>query len=106
MGISEIFSALGDPTRRQILALLRQGDLSAGDLADRFPLAKSTMSGHFNVLHTAGLIVRERLGTRIVYSLNASVCEEALGAALSLLGVGESNEEPMPQPAKQLGATK
>ncbi len=90
MGLSEIYSALSDPTRRSILSMLRGGDMAAGEISDQFSLAKSTMSGHFNVLHSAGLIVRERLGTKIVYSLNVSVCEEALGATLSIFGVGEN----------------
>jgi ArsR family transcriptional regulator, arsenate/arsenite/antimonite-responsive transcriptional repressor len=84
--VNEVFRALGDPTRREILRLLRQGDLSAGELADRFPLARSTLSGHFNVLRHAGLIVSERHGTSIVYSLNLSAFEEAMSAVLELLG--------------------
>jgi DNA-binding transcriptional ArsR family regulator len=82
--MNEVFRALGDPTRREILRLLRRSDMSAGDLADRFPLAKSTLSGHFNVLRHAGLIVSERRGTSIVYSLNVSAFEEALGVVLDL----------------------
>jgi ArsR family transcriptional regulator len=94
MGLSEIFNALSDPTRRDILTLLGKGDLTAGEIAEHFSLAKSTMSGHFNVLHAAGLVVKERLGTRIVYSLNTSVCEEALGATFSLFNVGGNIEPP------------
>lgn len=59
--------------------------MSAGEIADRFPLAKSTLSGHFNVLKAAGLIVAERHGTTIVYSLNLSVFEEALAGLLTLV---------------------
>src|SRR5487761_95556 len=47
MAITEIFQALGDPTRREILRMLRARDMSAGELADKFTLAKSTLSGHF-----------------------------------------------------------
>jgi ArsR family transcriptional regulator len=88
VGLSEVFQALSDPTRREILRLLRSGDMTAGELAERFPLAKSTLSGHFNVLKHAGLIVAERRGTTIVYSLNVSAFEEALAAVLALLDVG------------------
>jgi ArsR family transcriptional regulator, arsenate/arsenite/antimonite-responsive transcriptional repressor len=84
--MNEVFRALGDPTRREILRLLKRGDLSAGELAERFPLARSTLSGHFNVLRHAGLVVSERRGTRIVYSLNLSVFEEAMSGVLELLG--------------------
>ena len=54
MPTDSIFRALGDPTRREILRLLRTRDMSAGEIADRFPLARSTLSGHFNVLKHAG----------------------------------------------------
>ncbi|MGB7859993.1 MAG: metalloregulator ArsR/SmtB family transcription factor, partial [Acidimicrobiia bacterium] len=60
MGMNETLRALADPTRRQILRLLTEGDQTAGELADHFDLAKPTMSGHFNVLKAAGLIVSER----------------------------------------------
>lgn len=93
MPLDEVFRALSDPTRREILRLLRARDMSAGDIADRFPLARSTLSGHFNVLRHAGLIVSERVGTMIVYSLNLAAYEEALAAALSLLGVGKGRKE-------------
>lgn len=83
--MNEVFRALSDPTRREILRLLKRGDLSAGELAERFPLAKSTLSGHFNVLRHAGLIVAERRGTTIQYSLNLSAFEEAMSAVLALL---------------------
>ena len=85
MGLGDVFRALGDPTRRQILALLRAGDRSAGELAEHFPLAKSTLSGHFSVLKQAGLVVTERQGTRIVYSINMSALDEALSALYGLL---------------------
>jgi len=92
MSLSEVFRALSDPTRRQVLRLLRAGDMTAGELAEHFPLAKSTLSGHFNVLRHAGLIVAERRGTAIVYSLNSSAFEEALAAVLELLA-GEGHEK-------------
>ncbi len=84
MAIDETFRALNDPTRREILRLLRQRDMSAGEIAERFPLAKSTLSGHFGVLKHAGLVVTERQGTSIVYSLNVSALEEIVAAVLAL----------------------
>jgi ArsR family transcriptional regulator len=93
MSINDVFRALSDPTRREILRLLRRRDMTAGELADRFPLAKSTLSGHFNVLKAAGLIVAERQGTTIVYSLKVSAVEDAVGAVMELLHVGEEREE-------------
>jgi len=86
MAIGDVFHALSDPTRREILRILREGDRSAGELAERFPLAKSTLSGHFNVLKAADLVVTERRGSTIVYSVNVSAFEEAVSAVLELLG--------------------
>jgi DNA-binding transcriptional ArsR family regulator len=87
--MNELFQALSDPTRREILRLLKSGDMTAGDIADRFALAKSTLSGHFSVLKHAGLIVAEKNGTSIVYSLNVSAAEQALAAIMNLLEVGK-----------------
>jgi ArsR family transcriptional regulator, repressor of sdpIR and other operons len=83
--MTEVLQALADPTRREILRLLRKRDLSAGEIAERFPLAKSTLSGHFNVLKRAGLVVTERRGTTILYSLNASALEQAAAGLYALL---------------------
>lgn len=96
MSVNDVFKALGDPTRREILARLRARDMTAGELADCFPLARSTLSGHFNVLRAAGLIVSEKKGTTIVYSLNVSVFEEGLAAVLQLLGGGAGGKEKRP----------
>ena len=91
--MNEAFRALSDPTRREILRLLRARDMTAGELAERFPLAKSTLSGHFNVLRHAGLIVQERRRTSIVYSLNLSAVEETIAGVVSLLRAGRDGKE-------------
>ena len=90
MGMGQVFQALSDPTRRRILQLLREGDLTAGELSDHFDLARSTLSGHFNVLKHAGLVVTERQANRIVYSIHTSALEEALGLVASLFGEASS----------------
>ncbi|HNV02238.1 MAG TPA: metalloregulator ArsR/SmtB family transcription factor [Vicinamibacterales bacterium] len=92
MRINDIFQALSDPTRREILRLLRERDMSAGELADCFPLAKSTLSSHFKSLRQAGLIVPEKRGTTIRYSLNVSAAEEALGLIMDALRVGKARK--------------
>jgi ArsR family transcriptional regulator len=84
-----VFKALADPTRRRILRLLGQRSMTAGEVAAQFSLAKSTLSGHFNVLKYAGLIQEEKRGSSVVYSLNLSVVEEALAAIMDLLGSGK-----------------
>ena len=83
MPLNSVYRALSDPTRRSILALLRERDLTAGELATHFELAKPTLSGHFAVLREADLIRGERVGTTITYTLNATVLEEALMALMS-----------------------
>ncbi len=83
-----VFRALSDPKRREILRLLRQSDMSAGTIAERFEIARSTLSGHLNVLKEAGLVVTERRGTTIMYSLNVAMYEELLATIMNLLGVG------------------
>lgn len=85
--MSKIFKALSDPTRRQVLALLRDGPLSAGELADHFDVSKPTMSAHFSVLREADLIASSKHGTTVMYSLKLSVLEEALVGFAQLLGI-------------------
>ncbi len=91
MSVNAVFRALSDPTRREILRLLRAGDLTAGQLAERFPLARSTLSEHCTVLKDAGLVVTERQGTIVVYSLNVSAVEEAVASVMGLLRVGDEH---------------
>lgn len=86
--MSDAFQALGDVTRRKILRMLRKREMTAGEIAEQFDLAKSTLSGHFNVLKQAGLIVAEKSGTRIVYSLNLSIVEETMATMMDIFGVG------------------
>jgi DNA-binding transcriptional ArsR family regulator len=76
--MNSVYKALADPTRRKILELLRDRDLSAGEIAAHFDLAKPTLSGHFAVLKSADLIQADKVGTTITYHLNISVLEEAL----------------------------
>jgi ArsR family transcriptional regulator len=86
--MEDVYRALSDPTRRRILELLRERDMTAGELAGHFNLAKPTMSGHFGVLKQAGLIHGDRSGTTITYHLNLSVLEEALLALMAAFHVG------------------
>jgi len=86
--VDTVFRALSDPKRREILRLLRSGDMTAGEISDRFPVSRSTLSGHLNVLKEANLVVTERQGTTIIYSLNLAVYEELLATVMNLLGVG------------------
>ncbi len=86
------FQALSDPNRREILRLLRKRAMTAGEIADEFHLSRSTLSGHFNVLKNAELIVAERSGTTITYSLNLSAVEQTVAAVLDLFDVGKNGK--------------
>lgn len=76
MVMDQTFKALSDPSRRKILALLRHRNLTAGDIARHFPVSKASISHHLGVLREAGLVVAERDGQFIHYSLNATVLQE------------------------------
>ncbi len=91
--MSDVFDALAHPVRRKILRLLRKRPMCAGDLADKFDLAKPTLSGHFAVLKAADLVSTERQGTSIIYSVNMSVLEEAAAGLMDLAGL-RGKEEP------------
>ena len=85
--MSTIFKALSDPTRRQVLQHLQQGPMGAGELADLFDVSKPTMSAHFAVLVSAGLIEPEKQGRTITYRLKMSVLEDALLAFAQTFGL-------------------
>lgn len=76
--MGDAFKALADPTRRRILELLAQGDLTAGEIAAQFAMTKPSMSHHLNILKTAGLVSDQRSGQNIVYSVNLTVFQELL----------------------------
>ncbi len=78
--------------------------MTAGAVAERFPLARSTLSKHFNVLKHAGLIIAEKHGTTVVYSQNLSVVDETVAAVLDLFNVVHKRKK-APQ-CKPLGAVK
>ena len=84
MGINAVFEALSHPVRREILQLLKQGPMSAGELAGHFELSKPTLSVHFAKLKDADLVAVERRGTSLIYHLNMSILEDALSGLLSL----------------------
>lgn len=81
--------ALGDPTRREILRALRDGDLTAGEIASRFPITAASISHHLSVLKEAGLVQAQRDGRTIVYSLDSTVFQEFVRQLMTLLDVGD-----------------
>lgn len=86
----EGFKVLADPTRRRILELLRDGDLTAGELAEHFDISKPSLSHHLATLKSAGLVSDERRGQNIVYSLNTTVMQDLIGW---FLGFSQNTEE-------------
>jgi len=83
-----VFKALADPTRREILRLLAQRDMTAGELADRFAMTKPTVSHHFAVLKRAELVTHRKRAQQVVYSLNTTVAQELLAWIYDLFKVG------------------
>lgn len=78
MGLQKTLKALSDPVRREILNLLKQGRMAAGEIAGHFDITDAAISRHLSVLKEAGLIRDTREGKFIYYDLNASVLEEIL----------------------------
>ena len=92
MGIQKTMKALADPTRRGILTELKEGSLSAGEIAERFPVSGAAVSRHLSVLKEADLIRDRREGKYIYYELNASVLEEILLFVSELKGETDENQ--------------
>ena len=86
MGFQETFKALSDPTRREIINLLKDGKLRAGDIVAHFPSTNATISHHLSILKKADLITDEKKGKYIYYELNTSVIDEIIGWITSLKG--------------------
>jgi ArsR family transcriptional regulator len=83
-----VFKALADPTRRQILELLAQGDLTAGEIAERFPVAFASVSHHLSVLKEADLVASEREGQFIRYRLNTTVYQDVVRYLMTVVKGG------------------
>jgi DNA-binding transcriptional ArsR family regulator len=93
--MQKMYKALADPTRRKILQLLRERDMTAGELASHFEFAKPTLSRHFGVLREADLIQGAKKGNIITYRLNVSVLEETMLTMMEMFKVdlGEPTHE-------------
>lgn len=91
MGFQDTFKALSDPTRREILHILRDGAKTAGDIASRFSMTGATVSHHLSVLRDAGLITDDKRGKCIYYEINMSVLDEITQWIAALKG--EDNNE-------------
>ena len=84
MRMNEAFKALADPTRREILRLLRGGEKTAGELAEQFDMSKPSVSHHFSVLKSAELLGSRKEGQQVYYFLNTTVVEDLLAIVWGL----------------------
>jgi len=82
--LNAIFKALNDATRREILDLLKEKDLTAGEIADKFNISKPSISHHLDLLRRAGLVVSVKEGQFMFYSLNTTVMDEMLSWIINL----------------------
>jgi ArsR family transcriptional regulator len=91
------FKALSDPTRREVLRLLRRrGEMTAGELAEHFDMSKPSLSHHFAVLKEADLVTTRREGQQIYYALNTTVVEDLLAIIWDLFADHRPSKEPKP----------
>jgi DNA-binding transcriptional ArsR family regulator len=91
--MNEAFKALADPTRRSILQMLRSGEMTAGELSQRFDMSKPSVSHHFSVLKQADLIASRKEGQQIYYSLNTTVVEDLLSIIWDLFSNEKNGEQ-------------
>ena len=82
--MNALFKALNDETRRQIIELLKEKDMNAGEIAERFNISKPSISHHLDILKRADLITSEKKGQYVEYCLNTSILEELLNWILTL----------------------
>lgn len=90
--MNETFKALSDPTRRKILRLLREKDLTAGEIAEYFDISKPSISHHLNILKNADLIMGDKQGQNIYYSLNTTAVQEITNWFFEFMERGKDNE--------------
>lgn len=82
--MNTVFKALNDPTRRRMLDLLREEDLTAGEIGSHFDMSPPSISHHLEILHRAGLVERSKEGQYVRYRLNATVLDDLLGWVMGL----------------------
>jgi DNA-binding transcriptional ArsR family regulator len=82
--MDSLFKAMNDPTRREILTLLKRKDLTAGEIADAFNISKPSISHHLEILKNADLVTSEKKGQFVVYSINTTILDDLLSFILKL----------------------
>ena len=87
--MGDTFKALSDPTRRKILELLQEKPLNAGEIADYFQITKPSISHHLSILKNSGLIIDERQGQNIVYSIDMTVFQDMMKWFMNFMDMGD-----------------
>ncbi|GGG22107.1 transcriptional regulator [Pontibacter amylolyticus] len=82
--VNKVFKALNDQTRREILNLLKEKDLTAGDIADAFQITKPSISHHLDILSQAELVTSQKQGQYVIYSLNTTVLDDLMKWIITL----------------------
>ena len=82
--MNNLFKALNDETRRRIIELLKEKDMDAGEIAEKFKISKPSISHHLDLLKRADLITSEKKGQHIIYSLNTSIFEDLINWILTI----------------------
>lgn len=101
--MNDFFAALNDPTRRQILSLLAQQELPAGEIANHFSVSRPAVSHHLSVLRAAGLVDCTRRGQLLVYRINMTLIQEAIAWLYTLKeGTAHENGGSIPQNSENL----
>ena len=90
--MKDVFKALADPTRRQILTLLKEGDLTAGEISSQFDMSKSSISQHLNVLKQAELVYDNKQGQYVNYTLNTTVFQEIVSWTIGFIDKGDEEQ--------------
>ena len=90
--VGDGFKALSDPTRRRILELLGDRDMTAGEIGEHFPQNKATLSHHLEILREAGLVEAERQGRRVLYRLDTTVLQDLIAWVYHLTGPEDIDE--------------
>ncbi len=91
--MNDVFKALSDPTRREILQMLKRQSLSAGQIASAFEIGKPAISHHLSLLKAADLVQAERDGQNIIYSLNTTVFQDVLAWVYEMRNTKENDDE-------------
>ena len=93
MKVQPVFEALADPNRRKILELLKTREMSVGEIAEHFSISGASLSHHLNKLKSANLVLTERQGQSIIYSIHTSVFEDVASEAATFFSLGGKNEK-------------